>query len=1507
MKKTLLILFTFLSVSCFAQFSKTHYIPPLTAQTSMAEDQYIYISTPNITDVNFKIIENGGNIISKVVNKNNPYIYYIGTGSNTQLFTPKTTIQKIINKGYVIEAEDLVYVSVRVNSSRNSNGTYNHAGGLVSKGNSALGKEFRLGAMLNPMYDYTLLNFASILSTENGTNVTISNIPIGTILSDGTIISGPINIILNKNESYILALENTDNAFQSNSSKMIGALVLSDKAVVVNSGSFCGSNSTVQALQPNGVLFPTGRDVGFDQIVPVEKTGKEYVFVKGNIASISPELERVLLIAHKPNTAIYLNGNASPYTTLINPGEYIAIDGNNFQNGNLYVTTSENVFAYQSTSGSDEPANQNLFFVPPLNCSTPNTVDNIPQIQSIGSVTYSGGLNIVTETGASVLINNTLITTSPVAITGNPNFVRYSVNGLSGNIAVKSTRQVYVSYYGTNGAATYGGYYSGFDTKPEIVSDKISVSNSACIPNVILKINTLSSYDAFQWYVNDVIIPGETTNSYRPTTPGYYQVQGSITNCPSSIPLFSDKIPVSYCPTNIDNDLVNDNIDSDNDNDGITNCTESYENQNINLSILNSGTVSIGTYSNTFIGSQSNSTATSTIPFAGNSDGSFISDVPAGKNNYVSYLMTFATSISLGMEYITTANATDLLNANAEYIINSDLDKTITVLNPTDQLLIDTNYDGIYESGITEFSSFEIRFRLKSATSLAAGTGDFKFLSHLTNTIRFTHKNLSDDNPNRSSLKFFAVCVPKDSDQDGIPDQLDLDSDNDGIPDTKEAQGATVIEYTAIDANKDGLSDAFSTGLTPIDTDLDVSIGGVPDYLDLDSDNDGIYDVHESGSGAIDVNNDGIIDGAISTFGINGLSFSVETFNDSGIINYPLRDTDTDGQPNYIELDSDNDLCFDVTEAGFTDNNNDGILGNNLVTVDSTGLVTSLANGYTLPNNNYIVAAPIIITEQVQNEAECELQTASFSIQTNAVNTYQWQISTDGIIWNDILNNTNYSGATTNKITIKSISTNMNGYSYRVLLTKLGNTCGLFSNPATLTVYSLPAVATPIELKQCDDDLDGFSIFNITEKNNFISANYSNETFTYFTTFKGANTNDVSVKINNPISYRSNSNTIWTRIENANSCFTVSQLNLVVSSTQIPTTFSRSFETCDDYMDAIQNDTDGITTFDFSSATTAIEALLPVSSVLYTIKYYSTESDALSEIDEITNTTSYRNTASPFYQEIWVRVESTSDNACYALGPYVKLTVNAKPDINTNEDHNDDNFICSNLPYFFVQLNAGILDGSPTTNYTYIWSKDNQVINGSTAYTLDVNTVGNYSVIITNASGCSSTRTIKITSSDIALIETINIVDLADTNTIKVNVSGQGNYEYSLDESTGPFQTSNVFENVPAGIHEVFINDQNGCGLVQKTVAIIGVPKFFTPNGDGFNDYWNLKGVNNALNSKSVIYIFDRYGKLLKELNPNSLGWDGLFNSNPLPADDYWYTIKLEDNREVKGHFSLKR
>ncbi|WP_240622628.1 T9SS type B sorting domain-containing protein [Flavobacterium crocinum] len=1463
--------------------------------TGFANDQYLYISTPSLTNVNFKIIANGGSVVTGTVNSTTPYRYYVGTGLDTQLFTPLNKTGIVSGRGYVIEAEDLVYVSARVNAGITQTGEYNQAGGLVSKGNSGLGTTFRLGAMLNPLYDETLLNFASIMATENGTKITISNIQNGTQLIDGTVVSGPITVTLNKNESYVLALKNYNDAQPvSNSSKMIGALVQSDKSVVVNSGSFGGSNSTLMTTQGR-TTYPAGRDVGFDQIVSLEKTGKEYIFIKG---LGTDELERVLLVAHYDNTEVFLNGSLTPYKTL-KSGEYLVMDGSQFVNDAIYVKTSENVFAYQSIGGTTNPANQNMFFVPPINCATPNTVDNIPQIQSIGNNTFNGFLNIVTEKGASVLLNNSPITVQPLEIEGTTEFVRYNIPDLSGDVAVKSTKQIYVSYFGTNGFATYGGYYSGFDLKPEIVSAKIALENSSCIPNVSLKINTLSSYDTFQWYKDDIAIVGETKNNYAPTQPGFYQVKGGISGCVTNI--FSDKIPVSECPINQDNDLANDNIDIDYDNDGITNCTESYGDQPINTSYTNSGFLTVGTYFNSFSGTFSNSTALIATSFSGNTDGNFITRIGVGKAS-VSYSLNFTKPINLRLEYSTTANTDELLNPNAEYIINSDVNKTFTVLNPDNQLLIDTNYDGIYESGVTEFSSFEIRFRLNGTAPLAAGTGTFKFQSYQTQSFKITHKNLSDETESKSTFKLVATCVPKDTDGDGIPDQLDLDSDNDGIPDLIESQ-IQPKPLSNVDINLDGLDDMFILSANPPDTDKD----GIPNYLDLDSDNDGIYDLVESGSNAPDANRDGIID--TMDFGTNGLSNSLETSPDNGILKYTVLDSDNDGIKNYTEIDSDDDGCNDVIEAGFTDPDFDGQLGKAPLIVNSFGIVTSRTDGYTPPNGNYIIATPIIITKQPENQTVCELEKAFFSVESNA-DSFQWQFSSDGgTIWNALAESSVYTGTKTATLTIQKTGNTMNGYQYRVFLNRINNACGLTSaNSVTLNILTLPVLNSPITLVQCDDDTDGISNFNLTEKNSFVSANSANETFSYYTTLAGANAKDPATLISNPVSFRSNNKIIWTRVENSSGCFSVAQLNLVVSTTQIDPNFKRLLAVCDDSVETLSTDIDGIANFDFSSVTNEIRAMLPSSGTNYSIKYYTNEIDAFAETNAITDPANYRNTTQN-QEIIWVRVDNDLDNACFGIGPFITLKVNAKPDIDINIDKSADELVCSNLPSFFVKLDAGIIGNIAANTYTYIWSKDGSVIPGETNETLDVNEEGKYAVEVftKDETSCSRIRTITVTASDIAHLDSVSISDLSDFNTVEVNVSGTGNYEYSIDDANGSFQDSNLFENVRAGIHELYINDKNNCGKVSKTIAVLGIPKYFTPNNDGYNDYWNIQGANEIFNSGAKILIFDRYGKLIKQIISTGNGWDGTYSGSPMPADDYWYTIKLEDGREVKGHFSLKR
>jgi gliding motility-associated-like protein len=145
---------------------------------------------------------------------------------------------------------------------------------------------------------------------------------------------------------------------------------------------------------------------------------------------------------------------------------------------------------------------------------------------------------------------------------------------------------------------------------------------------------------------------------------------------------------------------------------------------------------------------------------------------------------------------------------------------------------------------------------------------------------------------------------------------------------------------------------------------------------------------------------------------------------------------------------------------------------------------------------------------------------------------------------------------------------------------------------------------------------------------------------------------------------------------------------------------------------------------------------------------------------------------------------------------------------------------------------------------------------------------------------------------------------ISDGNDIIVTTSNTGDFIYSLDENI--YQSSNVFSNVVSGLYTISVTQPNCKSTISLEHWHLYLPKFFTPNNDGFNDLWEITEMKNFPNSSASIY--DRYGKLIINLNASNYRWDGTFNNNPLPADDYWYRLKLDNSKpEVKGHFSLKR
>lgn len=186
------------------------------------------------------------------------------------------------------------------------------------------------------------------------------------------------------------------------------------------------------------------------------------------------------------------------------------------------------------------------------------------------------------------------------------------------------------------------------------------------------------------------------------------------------------------------------------------------------------------------------------------------------------------------------------------------------------------------------------------------------------------------------------------------------------------------------------------------------------------------------------------------------------------------------------------------------------------------------------------------------------------------------------------------------------------------------------------------------------------------------------------------------------------------------------------------------------------------------------------------------------------------------------------------------------------------------------------------------------------------------SYVFTPTSGqpCSPTnKTINVTVNPSNNILSLNwTVTAAFTKNQIVTVTNPVGVNYLYQIDSGLFQTSPIFENIAIGLHSITVKDVNGCSeLTDNNVLVIGYPKFFTPNGDTYNDIWNIVGLQDLLNSK--IYIFDRYGKLLKDIS-NGGGWDGNYIGQPMPATDYWFTIEYSEEgvtKIFKSHFSLKR
>ena len=437
---------------------------------------------------------------------------------------------------------------------------------------------------------------------------------------------------------------------------------------------------------------------------------------------------------------------------------------------------------------------------------------------------------------------------------------------------------------------------------------------------------------------------------------------------------------------------------------------------------------------------------------------------------------------------------------------------------------------------------------------------------------------------------------------------------------------------------------------------------------------------------------------------------------------------------------------------------------------------------------------------------------------------------------------------------------------YKVEITINGTAC-VATGEVTIE-YSAKPVLTNAILVQCDDNNDGFTTFDLTKVNTIITGGNSQLSTPVF--YK--NITDIN-PIPNPTNYQNlTTNTVYGKVTNQFGCTAFATVNLQIANNPIAT--QNPIIKCDSDFNQ-----DGFNTFNLNTdATPQILSGLPIGLV---VEYYITANDAVLQNNPLPN--NYTNTTVN-EQIIYARIVNGPD--CFGITP-IKIKVSVFTPANFNDETV---YLCDGNPKRIAVSNGFS---------SYIWS------NGAMTSFTSIATAGNYTVTASNAQGCIATKKFIAIASGVGTITSIEINDFfGNENSVLIHFTGIGVYEFSLDGVH--YQNSPYFTNVQEGDYLVYIKDINGCGIPTPTqIFVLDYPRFFTPNGDTYNDFWKIK--NSAKYPNMLLYIFDRYGKLITQVNPKGNGWDGTFNGQPIPADDFWFTIILDNNRIIKGHFALLR
>jgi len=979
-------LISIILISFFDTYSQSyiHYIGPVHSKQNVslaAREQMLYVTSPNTS----------GNVYVKITSHDKVDLfnmppggeikYFIGNDENSKLVINSDGLgRNLDNKGFIVEgfSDELytiptsIFVETRVQVGNVNGNQRMQSNSSFIKGDLAPGKNFRLGHGVFDRMDEYRRAFVTFMAIEEGTTqVTVSDLKegwepfyndFGLGDLDFEIIDGDYVFTFDQNQSHAIALNIDQDDPIENKDALIGALVSSDKDIVINVGYWGGANSWAGF----------GRDVGYDQIKPTNHISNEYIFLSaaGQHAvggDITSSLEYAIIVAHEDSSKIWIDtpisdtSSVSPNYT-INKGDYKVLYFQNSED-NMYVISNKRVYGYQNMAGNDDgPQDAAMMLISGINPLASNKIDGIYNIQDIAGVNFDMKLKILTKTDADLNLNDiphTAFSFDSGVIEGKEEFSFYEfseadVNTIistkpSKRLIIESDGPVYGMYYGYNSPQGVAGYFfsfSDFDNDGISDSDDLDDDNDG-----ILDVWELDEDTDSDGLINRYDLDSDGDGCYDVVEAGYTdQDDNGILGYGET-----DEVIVDDLGKVIKNDDLSDVVDGYTlPNDLDVNSIPDFRQFGFQLEIVK--------HPEDIVIVESCPDYIENPPFF---------EVETN-GVYVSYLWQVSEDSGNTWTRIFDTESYDGITDQKLKIINSNLDLSSNLY----RAILSTKG---YLCGVNDTSNV--------AKVTVLPDNDKDCIADID--------DLDDDNDGILDT----IEDSLDNDSDGIPNYFDLDSDGDGCFD--------VIEAGFLDSDSDGY-----LGNSPVSVDTlgkvisssegyktpaDLDFNSIYDFLDYGSEpkiitqpvskmTSNVGEVYffvsatsdsklnyqwevssDFGSSWIKINNDSIYDGANKdTLKINNLSFDMDSYRYRVIISVPSFVCAEDVISNWVFLmvrpDNDRDGIFDDMDV---DDDNDGIYDSIELSCESNRFIEDFGQGdYTsTPYTNYDYAAEGVVSD----------------------------------------------------------------------------------------------------------------------------------------------------------------------------------------------------------------------------------------------------------------------------------------------------------------------------------------------------------------------------------------------------------------------------------------------------------------------------------------------------------------------------------------------------------------